>query len=625
MAGSPTYTGRVSTLWQYGYARLQRLTAQLSQLPRAVSLAWEAARQLTAAWLALLVVQGLLPLATVYLTRALVNQLVLAIRSHGNWSDVRSTLVLAAWMGAVMIAGQLLRSTTIWVRTAQSEKVKDYLTGLIHQKSVEVDLAFYDSSDFYDHLHRARLEASYRPTDLIDSIGTLVQNGITAVALVAVLIPFGPILPLALIVSALPILYVTLKRGQRRHQWNQTATLEERRSWYYDAVLTNADSAAEIRLFGLARHFRNAYQEIRSHLRNQRGIIARQEALDELLAGLAALGIMGATVLWTIWRALRGLISIGDLALFYQAFNQGIGVARTSLENVGHLYENTLFLGNLFEFLDLKPKVTSPADAVPVADSLVSGIRFENVTFHYPGNDRPVLRNFSIDIKPGTVIALVGPNGAGKSTLVKLLCRFYDVDAGAITIDGVSLPRIEVDRLRRLLTVQFQAPVQYNSTARENIRFGNIDPQERDSRVTPEQAAMSAGAHPFIQALPHGYDTQLGRWFVSGNELSVGQWQRVGLARTFFRPAPIIILDEPTSAMDPWAEIEWGHRFREFAKNRTGIIITHRFTTAVFADVIHVLADGELVESGSHEQLLARGGLYAQGWLAQSHANPTLL
>ncbi len=624
MTESPTYTGGVSTLWQYGYARFQRLTAQVSRLPRALSLVWEAARRLTAAWIVLLVTQGLLPLATVYLTRALVNQLVLAVRSAGDWREIRSTLVLAAWMGVVMIAGQLLRSMTTWVRTAQSERVKDHLTGLIHQKSVEVDLAFYDSSDFFDHLHRARLEASYRPTDLIDTLGTLLQNGITAIALIAVLIPFGPILPLALLVSALPILYVTLKRGQRRHQWNQTATVEERRSWYYDAVLTNADSAAEIRLFGLGRHFRNAYQGIRSHLREQRGIIARQEAFDELWAGLAALGIMGATVLWTVWRALRGLISIGDLALFYQAFNQGISVARTSLENVGHLYENTLFLGNLFEFLDLKPKVISLEDAVPISDCLVSGIRFENVTFHYPGSERPVLKNFSIDIKPGTVVALVGPNGAGKSTLVKLLCRFYDPDEGVITIDGVPLPRIEMEHLRRLLTVQFQGPVQYNSTARENIRFGDIARDGPDARMSAEQAARSAGADQFLEALPNGYDTQLGRWFVSGNELSVGQWQRVGLARAFYRAAPIILLDEPTSAMDPWAEIEWGRRFREFTASRTGIIITHRFTTAMFADTIHVLADGELVESGSHEQLLGRGGLYSKGWSAQSPANSSL-
>lgn len=621
MTGSPTYTGRVSTLWQYGYARLQRLTAQVSQLPRALSLVWAAAHRLTAAWVALLVMQGLLPLATVYLTRALANQLVQAVRSHGDSRDIRLTLVLAAWMGAVMIAGQLLRSMTAWVRTAQSEKVKDHLTGLIHQKSVEVDLAFYDSSDFFDHLHRARLEASYRPTDLIDTLGTLLQNGITAVALFAVLIPFGPILPLALLISALPILYVTLKRGQRRHHWNQTTTVDERRSWYYDAVLTNADSAAEIRLFGLGRHFRNAYQGIRTHLREQRSIIARQEAFDELWAGMAALGIMGATVLWTVWRALRGLISIGDLALFYQAFNQGISVARTSLENVGHLYENTLFLGNLFEFLDLKPQVVSPADVVPVSDSPVSGIRFENVTFHYPGSERPVLKNFSIDIRPGKIVALVGPNGAGKSTLVKLLCRFYDPDDGTITIDGVPLPKIAVERLRQLLTVQFQGPVQYNSTARDNIRFGDIERGGPDARMSAEQAARSAGADQFLEALPNGYDSQLGRWFISGNELSVGQWQRVGLARAFYRAAPIILLDEPTSAMDPWAEIEWGRRFREFAANRTGIIITHRFTTAMFADTIHVLADGELIESGSHEQLLGRGGLYSKGWSAQSHAD----
>ncbi len=605
-------------IFEYGYARIQRLFTHLQHFPRAITIVWKAARHLTTVWIALLAAQGLLPLATVYLTRALVNALVRAARSNGHWTDIRHTLVLAAWMGAVMLAAQLLRSATIWVRAAQSELVKDYLAELIQKKSVEVDLAFYDSSDFYDHLHRARTEATYRPSVMIDSVGTILQSLITTIGLVGVLVPFGPFLPVALLASGMPVLYVTLKAGQRRHLWNQKVTVEDRRSWYYDALLTNGDSASEVRLFGLGGYFRDAYQGIRHHLRSERSRVARKEALEELWAGLASLVLAAITISWMIWRAISGAVSIGDLALFYQAFNQGLGVARASLENIGRLYENTLFLGNLFEFLDLKPQVTTPANPSPTPTGLATGICFRNVTFRYPGSDRVALRNFSVEMHPGQIVAFVGPNGAGKSTLIKLLCRFYDPDFGSIEIDGTPISRVSLESLRRLLTVQFQSSVQYNATAAANIRYGDITAHNESVLAGVEDAAKTAGADEFIGALPDGYDTQLGRWFVSGNELSVGQWQRMGLARTFFRSAPIIILDEPTSAMDPWAEIEWAERFRATAKGRIGIIITHRFTTAMFADTIHVVFDGSIIESGTHEQLLSRAGLYAQGWAAQN-------
>jgi ATP-binding cassette subfamily B protein len=598
--------------------RLQKFVAQLRHLPRAIAMVWKAAHRLTALWILLLVIQGLLPVATVYLTRAIVNQLVVAVRSNGNWSAVRHTLVLAAWIGAVMLATQLLRSATIWLRTAQSESVKDYVAGLIQQKSVEVDLAFYDSADFYDHLHRARTEAAHRPSALIEGIGTLLQSGITIAAMIAVLIPFGPILPLALLASAIPAFYVVIMAGQRRHTWNQRATVEERRSWYYDTLLTSGDSAAEIRLFGLGTYFRNAYQHVRRSLRHDRSSLARQEAFGELWAGLVALGLIGSTMAWMIWRAVLGLVSFGDLALFYQAFNQGLSLARTLLENIGQLYENTLFLGNLFEFLDLKPEVTTSPTPTTFPSKIAEGIQFENVTFRYPGSDRLALRNFSLDLKPNQIVALVGPNGAGKSTIIKLLCRFYDPDFGSISIDGIPLRKVPLDELRRHLAVHFQAPVQYNASANLNIRYGDIALPDEAAPSAVESAARTSGADEFIGMLPDGYDTQLGHWFATGSELSIGQWHRVGLARTFFRAAPIIILDEPTSAMDPWAEIEWAERFRKFAQDRIAIVITHRFTTAMFADVIHVVFDGRIVESGTHERLLAGNGLYAQGWAAQT-------
>ena len=300
----------------------------------------------------------------------------------------------------------------------------------------------------------------------------------------------------------------------------------------------------------------------------------------------------------------------------YQAFQQGLRLARELLQNVGELYQNTLFLGNLFEFLALEPRVVSPRAPVPVPRQLQDGIRFQNVSFRYPDRQRLALQDFELVVPQGRVVAIVGPNGAGKSTLVKLLCRFYDPESGSITIDGVDLRNFAIDELRQQITVLFQEPVHYNASVQENIGLGDLSKISDAGLV--RAAAEAAGADALIQRLPNGYENLLGHWFEKGVELSVGEWQRLALARAFMRQAPILILDEPTSAMDPWAEADWLRRFRDLAAGRTALLITHRFTTAMIADEIHVMEEGRLLESGSHKELIARGGRYAAWWSAQN-------
>jgi len=588
---------------------------QLRSVPRAISLVWAAAPHWTTAWLVMLVVQGLLPIAIVYLTRALVNDLVVAIRAAGAWESVRPALVVAGWMGACMVATEVLKSVATLVRTAQSELVRDHITGLIHQKSAAVDLAYYEFPEFYDHLHRASTEARHRPLGVLENLGSLLQNGITLVAMGAILIPFGPVLPLTLLISTLPALYVVLRAGLKRHEFTNASTASERRSSYYDWLLIDGQSAAELRAFGLAGHFQSLYKGLRSGLRKDRLKLVRQQGFAELWAGLSALTATGAAMAWMLWRAVQGLITAGDLALFYQAYNQGLGLARTLLQDIGQLYENTLFLDNLFEFLELETKVVSPAKPAPVPSQIEEGICFKDVTFHYPNSERLALRDFNLKLKAGQIAAIVGPNGAGKTTLIKLLCRFYDPDGGSITLDGIPLSEFSTDELRSRMAVLFQNPIRYEATAAENIALGDLDAGDGNG---VERAAREASADSFIRKLPLGYDSQLGKWFMSGTDLSVGEWQRVALARAFMRIAPIMILDEPTSAMDPWAEMQWAESFRELVRGRTAILITHRFTTARFADVIHVVSNGQVVESGTHDELLSMNTLYAQGWTGQS-------
>jgi ATP-binding cassette subfamily B protein len=582
----------------------------------------------------LLVVQGLLPAVTVYLTRALVNSLAAALQPGATGSEIRTTLVLVGLMGGTMLLAELLRGAAAWVRTAQAERVQDHINALIHRQSAAVDLAFYESPDYYDHLHRARAEAGYRPVALLENLGQVLQHSLTLAAMAVVLLPYGLWLPLALLLSTLPALAVVLRYSLRQHQWQLRTTPDERRTWYYDWLLTSGDTAAELRLFDLGPHFQAQYQTLRQHLRRERLHLVKDQGLAEL----------GASTL-----ALQGQASLGDLALFYQAFNQGQGLMRSLLDNVGQIYYNVLFLGNLFEFLSLEPQVVDPPDPTPLpgpvwvnggqprgavsapppgkgrlaGDQAGVALRFNAVSFRYPGSERLALQEFNLSVPAGQIAAVVGPNGAGKSTLIKLLCRFYDPEAGAVEINGLDLRRLALPALRQQLTVLFQEPLHYSMTVAQNIALSQ--PAREPAAADIEAAARAAGAAEPIARLPQGYDSLLGKWFAGGAELSVGEWQRLALARAFLRQAPLILLDEPTSAMDSWAEADWMRRFRRLAGGRTAIIITHRFTTAMQADVIHVLAGGQIVESGSHAQLLAAGGRYAHSWQAQlQQAGPDL-
>ena len=477
----------------------RKARAQLPYLPRALAMVWEASRGYTLAWGLLLIVQGLLPVATVYLTRMLVDSIVNGFKTERSWENIQPTLVLVVLMALVMLLTDLLRSISTWIRTGQSELFQDHIKNLVHEKSVEVDLAFYESPEFYDHLHRARYEASYRPLTLMENLGSLVQNGITLLAMSAVLLQFGPWLPGALLLTTIPALIVVLRQHRMHHELWLKTTVDERRSWYYDWLLTTRETAAELRIFGLGNHFRSAYQEVRGGLRSLRLAFARDSALYELAARTLALIITGATMVWMVWRVLLGFLTIGDLALFYQAFIQGKQMMSSLLENVGQIYSNSLFLENLFEFLGLEPRLMEPDHPVPIPKVLTEGIRFQGVSFRYPESEKWALRDFDFTVPAGKIVAIVGSNGAGKSTLVKLLCRLYDPDSGSIRLDGVDLRHHSIAELRSLITILFQEPVHYSAPVRENIALGNLELS--NSMPAISDRIRSCGGGPIYQAL----------------------------------------------------------------------------------------------------------------------------
>lgn len=594
--------------------KLHRLLTQLPYLPRTCRLIWRAARPWTVAWLCIILLQGLLPVATVYLTRALVDSLSLAFRQTGNEQALRQAMLWVALFALVLLLNEALSGLAAWVRTAQAEAVQDQISALIHSKAIQLEMAFFDKTDSYDRLHRAQVDALYRPMALLENMGALAQHGLTFAAMAGVLLAFGWWAPVVLLVGVLPALGVVLAATLKEFQWWKATTPQHRRANYYNWVLTDRETAAEVRIFGLGAYFQQAYQTLRAELRQGQVGLARQQAIAQFSAGMIALVTSALVLAWMIRQTFLGALTLGGLAMFYQAFTQGQQLMRTLLGSVTQVYSNILFLENLFEFLALEPQLREPAMPTAFPCPLQQGIHFDNVTFRYPDSEQLALDGFSLYIPAGQIVAIVGENGAGKSTLIKLLCRFYDPDAGRVTIDGIPVCQFSQATLWRQITVLFQQPVHYHTTAAQNIALS--DWQTSPTQATIESAADAAGAAPLIAHLPQGYETVLGKWF-GGAELSGGEWQRVALARAFLRQAPIIVLDEPTSALDSWAEADWMQRFRCLAAGRTALIITHRFTTAMRADIIHVMAEGKIVESGSHSDLLRQGSRYAWSWQAQ--------
>ncbi|HEX6127378.1 MAG TPA: ABC transporter ATP-binding protein [Pyrinomonadaceae bacterium] len=574
--------------------------------------------RLTIAWGLLLVVQGLLPGATVYLTKLTINSFIDASRSEDPFLYFNQTLVLFVLTGASILFAEISRYLSDWTRSVQAEYFSDYLKNLIQTKSAEVDLEFYESSDYHDLMEQARGESQSKPLALLESFGSVIQNSITLLSFAALLFAYGWAIPLLLFLGTLPALFISLKIDRRFHRWwKQTA---EKRRWllYFDSMLTHSSAVAEMRLFDLSHRFRKRFQDLRQALRNEKFAHLRYQFSGKVLANGFSL-VMGAIAVgWIARQVFYRTATLGDLAVFFQVFSRGQTVLGALFGSMGQTVNHTLYLQSLFSFLDLQPKIVSPPEPVDFPKRITDGIRFRDVTFRYPGETRSAVTNFNLFIPAGKIVALVGVNGAGKSTLIKLLCRFYDPTSGSIQIDGIDLRKFDVAQLRRNISVLFQFPLQFHETAADNIALGSSTEELRPEAI--EAAATYAGAHDFISRLPQKYDSLLGKWFVKGCELSGGEWQRLALARAYYRQSQLIVLDEPTSFMDSWAEADWFDRLRRLAVGRTGLVITHRFTIAMRADIIHVMDQGKIIESGSHRDLVSDDGFYAESWRSQTNA-----
>ncbi len=596
-------------------ARLRKAAPQAGYLKQLAGILWSPAKAYTVAWIGVLAVAAMLPVATILLSKKLVDGVIAATKGGISPSGTRQLLIVGGLMATIAVLIDVLNGFSEWIRTAQTESILDHVSDLIQKKSVSVDYAFYESAEYYDRLYRARDDAKSRVPALLEHLGSVLQNCITLVALSTIIALYNGALLIALGVSLVPAFFVIARFNWLTHQWWRDTTTERRWLDYYDLKFSHASSAAEIRLLRLGPRFQAAYRTLRARIRVAHLALIARQTISRGGAAVAGIIVAGVPVAWMAWQAMQGKATFGDMVVFYQAFVGGQSFVRMVTLSMTQVYSNSLYLTNLCEYLALEPTIVDPPQPVARPVALKKSIEFRNVTFRYPGSERVALQNLNLTIPAGKVVAIVGPNGAGKSTLIKLLSRFYEPAEGVITIDQIPLRDYALEDVRSFFSILFQMPVNYDATAADNISMGDIDAEPSLARI--REAARRAGADDVISRLPQQYETLLGKSFENGTELSAGEWQRVSMARAFFRRAPVTLLDEPTSFMDPWSEAEWFDRVRDLSRDRTAVIVTHRFTIAMRADIIHVMNKGSVVESGSHPQLLLNDSLYAQSWREQ--------
>jgi ATP-binding cassette subfamily B protein len=597
---------------------LQRVATKSfrSQLWRTLSLVWQSSPYWTLANLALFIVQGLLPVLALYLLKLVVETVTGSLALADKGPAYRETAFLIALAALATLVSNACNALSRFVSEAQAQQVSDHIFHILHAKSIEVDLAYYEDSQYYDTLHRAQQEAPYRPTHIVNGLVQIGQNGIVLLAIMGLLVSLHWAVALALFAAYLPGMLARLRYAVKLYQWRRRQTPTERRADYFNWILTRDTYAKELRLFGLGRLFRRQFQEVRRQLRQEKLEIATQRLSGEVITLTGGTLALFGTLFFIVYRTLQGLISLGDLIMYYQAFQRGQEALWRLVGGLLGLYEDSLLLSYLYEFLDIKPRVVEPKRPRPVPRPLQSGIVFDRVSFRYPTGTRPVLAEVSLHIRPGERVAFVGENGSGKTTLIKLLCRLYDPAEGSISLDGIDLREFDTTALRREISIVFQDYARYHLTARENIWFGNSGRPPQQEEI--EAAARQAGADEVISSLPRGYDTTLGKWFEEGEELSLGEWQKIALARAFLRDAQIIVLDEPTSALDAQAEYKVFKQFYQLTTGRTAILISHRLSTVSMADRIYVLAQGGIAESGTHSELLRHDGIYARLFKTQA-------
>jgi len=580
------------------------------RLGYALRLVWQSSPFWTIARVMLSMAQGIIPLLSLYVMKLVVDAISTGVNASNKGEAFSQVAILIGLGGGLALVGNMCNSLGELVNQVQSQLFTDHMYGLLHSKAIEIDLEYFENSQYYDTFHRAQSEASFRPNSIFIKLVQISQNTVAVVAITSILVSLHWAIVALVIVSVIPNIFVRLKYANILYNWQHQKTMSQRKANYFNWMLTTDWNAKEIRLFELGSIFARRFRQLQNQLHRKQLQIATQNSLRQLVSESTSTVAISVVSGFIAYQAVQGAITLGSLVMYQQAFQRIQSAFRGILSDLTGLYSDNLFLSNLYEFLDLKPKVSDPLQPKPVPRPMQDGVAFQHVSFQYATSSRQALEDITLTIRPGEVVAFVGQNGSGKTTLIKLLCRLYDPTEGCITFDGIDLRQLRLTELRREISIIFQDYSKYQLTAQENIWFGNIytSPEAEEIAV----AASRSGADEVIGSLPQGYETVLGKWFEQGEELSIGQWQKIALARAFLRDSQLIVLDEPTSSLDPKAEHEVFVRFRQLLKDQSAILISHRLSTVRMADRIYVFDKGRIVESGTHEQLMEEGRTYAE-------------
>ncbi len=594
-----------------------RLRNGLGQIVLAISLMWKAAPWGTLLSIVLVVLSGALQPASAYVGKLIVDAVLDAQQAAHVPGAIQRALEFVLLELGLLLSVTLLDRSLGLVRTMVGARLTLDLATKILKKALLLELRQFEDPVFYDLLTRARREATGRPLGLLQRAFGLLKNGLVLAGYLTLLTTFSAWATLAVLVASVPAFLAEAHFSRKTYLIRNSRSEENRRLNYLEKVLTEEEYVKEVKLFGLGSYLLGLHRDLSvKFLREDRDLHLRSAGWGYLLSAAASLAFYGCYVVVVI-STVQGRLSLGEMTLYLVAFRQAQENFRGLLAGVGGMYEDNLYLTNLFEFLAIPPGhpvATSNLALLPAVASRApadGGIRFEQVSFKHPGSDRYAVRDIDLVVPPGQSLALVGENGAGKTTIIKLLTRLYSPTEGRILLDGRDLRDWDEVELRSRIGVIFQDFNQYQFRVRENIAVGSIARRDDDLRV--KRAMEEGGARAVVAGLPHGLDTQLGRKFRDGVGLSGGQWQKIALARAFMRQeADILILDEPTAALDALAEHAIFDRFRELTRGRTAIIVSHRFPTVRMADRIVVVREGMIAENGSHGDLLKAGGRYAE-------------
>lgn len=579
---------------------------------------WTTSRSLTILLASLTIVAGLLPAAISYISKLIVDAVVFASQVNSQNNGFVNIYPSLFYVGLEAIAVILLAGSQRGIIICQSllrALMGQRVNVLILEKALTLDLRQFEDSEFYDKLTNARREASVRPLSLVNRTFGLVQNALSLITYGILLVNFSGWAVVVLILAAMPVFISETKfagEGFRLFSWRAAET---RQQHYLENLLAREDFVTEVKLYQLGEMLLGRYRSLFEQLYGEDRDLTLRRGLWGYLLSLISTGAFYLAYAWIVLETVLGKISLGDMTMYLTVFRQGQSTFSNALTSIGGMYEDNLYLSNLYDFLE--EEVPKSWGKATIGLNSQDGIRFENVSFTYPGSSKPALRNISLHLKPREKLAIVGENGSGKTTLIKLLTRLYTPDSGRILLHGLDLQEWDVDVLRRRIGVIFQNFVRYQFTVGENIGVGDVEHLENKTRW--RTAAEKGMSQSFIDQLPQSFQTQLGRWFKGGQELSGGQWQKIALSRAFMRSqADILVLDEPTSAIDAQAEFEIFNHFRAITQNQMVLLISHRFSTVRMADKILVIENGEVIEQGTHKDLLKLGGRYAKLFLLQA-------